>query len=129
MTATCPKCGFSYGWDGTTCRHCNPPAPDPNAPPPEEDTERSVGWLDRVVALIVFPLIGLVFGCIGGLLLGGWEALKAFLGSVFLGRDGGNLAETVQVSVLVCLAVGVICGILVAWELTFRRKRRRRRLH
>ena len=20
--AACPKCGFSYGWDGNRCRHC-----------------------------------------------------------------------------------------------------------
>src|SRR5262245_17092260 len=23
QTARCPKCGFSSGWDGTRCRHCN----------------------------------------------------------------------------------------------------------
>jgi len=22
QTAVCPKCGFSYGWDGNRCRHC-----------------------------------------------------------------------------------------------------------
>src|SRR5262245_61868959 len=22
-TAPCPRCGFSYGWDGTRCSHCN----------------------------------------------------------------------------------------------------------
>jgi hypothetical protein len=125
---TCPKCGFSYGWDGEACRHCNPPAPDPSAPPAEADaTERSVGWLDRIVALLVFPVIGVVFGCILGGVLGGWETLKDFFRGVFLGGDGGNPAETAWVSVLAGLVFGVIGGVWFAWELTFRKERRRRR--
>ncbi len=42
---SCPRCGFSYAWDGATCGHCRPP----DAPPPTEAEQD-----DRLEARILY---------------------------------------------------------------------------
>lgn len=58
MQSACPKCGFTYRWDGTVCGHCC--SPSPPAPPRRSSEVAPALW--RVIAWV----IGLVaFGTVG----------------------------------------------------------------
>src|SRR5262245_5218354 len=41
--SACPRCGFMYAWDGTTCAHCGAPsAPAPSERDKDEWVERRI---------------------------------------------------------------------------------------
>ena len=51
MGAACPKCGFSYAWDGSTCQHCvTPTLPEVVSTPAQYFTR----WL--VVSLVILGI-------------------------------------------------------------------------
>jgi hypothetical protein len=58
MAESCPKCGFSYGWDGICCRHCHFPYPTHEAWLRETSLPKLLSWLPRGLSRSVLLSIG-----------------------------------------------------------------------
>src|SRR5262245_56372790 len=123
MAAKCPKCGFSYAFDGATCAHCNPPPGSPDSAPPAEVVR--VALLDRVLAAVLFAVIGAVFFGIIAMFVVGWEALKSVMAAAVFGGKGGLDPFAVYV-VLGCIGLGLVTGAVSGWQVAARGRRRLR---
>lgn len=81
--------------------------------------------LDRVLAVVLFAVIGaVVFGLLA-LLLVGWEALKSVVVAAVVGGEGG-MDPTAGYVVVSCTGVGLVSGAVAGWQTTAPNRRRRR---
>lgn len=78
LDAACPKCGFKYAWDGSSCRHCDPPSVPATASPRR--------FVRRLTGLLI--LIGLAVA----ICLACWPGRFSYF-NIWLIRSGMTLEQ------------------------------------